>query len=101
MYSRQRKKIFDLLGYLGGLLGFIFIFFGFFLRSFNQISYELKAAEGSFNYSEGEGKKFNEKKFNFFIYLKYKFFNLVKLFRINNPKWSNMNELDKTLEGAN
>lgn len=54
--KRTIGKLDELLSYAGGLFGLVTAFVAFFMMKFNRYRYELKVAEGAFNFSE-DGRK--------------------------------------------
>jgi hypothetical protein len=46
--ERQYGKFDDLLSYVGGLFGLLFVIFSFFLAPYNEIKYEIMIAESIF-----------------------------------------------------
>ena len=75
--ERKFGKLDDELSYVGGLLGLVAVFLGFFMLSFNEYRYELFVGE-TFRFSDGN--KVKEEDFNFFTYIKYSIYDWVKLF---------------------
>ena len=49
--KRTIGKLDGLLSYAGGLFGLVTAFVAFFIMKFNRYRYELKVAEGAFNFS--------------------------------------------------
>ncbi len=52
VYKRTIGKLDNLLSYLGGLFQMLIGFIAFFIASFNEYRYEIKASEGMFKYIE-------------------------------------------------
>lgn len=79
MIERLVGKFDEILAYVGGFIDILVVIFGFFMLSFNDYRYELLIGEHAFNY-QSDGKKFKEKEFTFFYYIKYSLYDWVDTF---------------------
>lgn len=100
MYQRIRGKFDQIISYVGGLFGVVMPFVAWFLLSYNRYRYEIKVAEGAFNFDE-DGKKIKEKDFNFFTYIKYTIYTWINTIFCTRIKWKNCNDIDKVREIVN
>lgn len=97
IYTRSIGKIDNVASYVGGLFGTIVGFASFFLLSFNKYRFEIKVAEGAFNFDKGV-KKIKESDFNFFTYIKYTIYEWIKILLCRKIKWKSCNDIDEVRE---
>ncbi len=97
VYNRQVNKIDDLLSYIGGLFGFVTVFFAYFVASYNEYRYELGVGENFFSYTS-DGKKIRESYMNFWTYIKFSIFDWIVTVCCYEPKWKRTAEMNDTRE---
>ena len=85
---------------MGGLLSIIVGFFTWFLLSYNKYRFEIRVAEGAFNYDES-GKKIKEFDFYFWTYIKYSIYTWINTVFCCRLKWKHCNEIDDVREEIN
>lgn len=99
-YQRSVGKIDQIISDVGGLLAIILAVFFWFLISYNKYRYEIKVAEGAFNYDK-DGKRIKESSFNFWTYIKYTVYLWIRrIFRCR-LKWKNCTEIHHVREQVN
>lgn len=76
-YSRAFQKVSDVISYVGGLLGGLFLALVF-LKHFNRITFELTLGRKIF-FSDKPELKEKFKKFNICLYLGYMGYRLVRM----------------------
>ena len=86
--ERTHGKIDDMLSYVGGLFALLFSFFMFFLGAYAEYKYEIAVAQHTFSLDE-TGRKYKQKSFTFFTYLKYACYDWLLYFGCK-PKWESM-----------
>ena len=82
-----------MLSYVGGLFALLFTFIVFFLGPYAEYKYELAVAQSAFSLDES-GKKYKQKDFHFFKYLKYVCYDWLTFFGCN-LKWEEMELIHK------
>lgn len=92
--TRSVVKVDEMLSYVGGLFGLLFVAISFFLSSFNEYRYEIYASEAAFKY-DNNGKSVKESNFGLFTYFKYSLFDWLTMFGCQ-PNWKDMKEIDAT-----
>ena len=96
--NRSHGKIDDMLSYVGGLFALLFSFFVFFIGAYAEQKYELAVAQNTFSLDDS-GKKYRQKDYTFFQYLKYACYDWLVALGIK-VKWSQMELLHKVREEA-
>lgn len=69
-------------------------FIAFFLTSFNEYRYELKVAEGAFDFNEG-GRKIRSSDMGFATYIRYSFYEWVSILLCIKLQWKLCNDIDE------
>ena len=95
--QRSFGKFDQVISYVGGLFAVIIPGLGWFLLSYNKYRYEIKVAEGAFNFDE-QGNKIKEKHFHFSSYIKYTVYTWLNAIFCGKFKWRKCLEIDKVRE---
>lgn len=91
--KRTIGKFDQVISYVGGLFAVIIPGLSWFLSSYNKYRYEIKVAEGAFNFDE-HGNKIKEKDFHFGRYIQYTIYNWINAIFCMKLKWKRCNEID-------
>lgn len=98
-FTRKFATIDGVLSYVGGMFLFIFGFFYLFLRSYNEIKYELTVADGCFSFNQ-DGSKMKSTDLNFWTYVKWLLYRLIKNVFFYPPDWLKTKSIFETQEEA-
>ena len=98
--QRSYGKFDQVVSYVGGLFAVIIPALAWFLLSYNKYRYEIKVAEGAFNFDE-EGNKVKEQDFHFGLYIKYTVYTWINTIFCGRIKWEGCRQIDKVRESIN
>lgn len=97
IYKRNIGKVDQIISYVGGLFSIALAVGAWFLMSYNKYRFEIRVAEGAFNFSE-DGKKIKESDFYFWTYIKYTIYTWINTIFRCRLNWKSCNEIDDVRE---
>lgn len=92
--ERQYTKLDNTLSYIGGLFGFIIIFFVF-MKIYTEYCYEIEMGDRLYYYDKQD--PLDSDKFNFFTFIGYIFYELIKAIGCK-PDWNLMKKYGECRE---
>lgn len=100
IYKRDIGKVDQIIAYVGGLLSLAVAVCTWFLVSYNKYRFEIRVAEGAFNFDE-DGKKIKESDFYLWTYAKYTLYTWINTIFCCRLRWKSCNEIDGVREEIN